>query len=225
MFLVKLILGIFKGLTRLILSLLSVVLLAALFLWWANSRTSSFAEPYLYDQVAKVPYTRVALVPGTSAYRAGGGDNPYFTYRIEAAAALYKARRIRIILVSGDNGNKEYNEPLAMQKALIAKGVPKANIVLDYAGFRTLDTVIRCRDVFGQNRVVFISQPFQNARAVYIGRHNQMDIIAFNAGEPQSYAGSFTQVREWMARGRMMLDVHLLNTAPRFLGEQVPLPR
>ena len=185
MFLFKLILGIFKGITRLLLSLLSLLLVAGLFVWWAHHRTDSFAAPYLYDDVQKVPY---------------------------------KARRIRIIIVSGDNADKSYNEPVAMRKALIARGIPKAHIVLDFAGFRTLDTVIRCRDVFGQQRVVFISQPFQNARAVYIGRHNQMDIIGFNAW-------SFTQAREWVARARMMLDVHLLDTSPKFLGEQVPLPR
>jgi SanA protein len=225
MFLFKLILGIFKGITRLLLSLLSLLLLAGLFVWWAHHRTDSFAEPYLYDDVQKVPYTRVAIIPGTASHLAGGGHNPYFTYRIEAAVALYKARRIRIIIVSGDNADKSYNEPVAMRKALIAKGIPKAHIVLDFAGFRTLDTVIRCRDVFGQQRVVFISQRFQNARAVYIGRHNQMDIIGFNAREPQSHTWSFTQAREWVARARMMLDVHLLDTSPKFLGEQVPLPR
>jgi SanA protein len=207
------------------LSLLSLLVVAALLVWWANTRTDSFAQPYMYDTVDRVPYTRVAIVPGTAAYRPEGGRNPYFTARIEAAVALYKARRISVIIVSGDNSTEQYNEPRAMRKALIAMGIPKERIVLDFAGFRTLDTVIRCREVFGESRVIFVSQAFHNARAIYIGRQNQMDIIGYNAHDPGGDGITLMRMREWLARTRMMLDIHILNTRPRFLGEPVKLPK
>ena len=97
-----------------------------------------------------------------------GNNNLYFDYRILAAVELYKAGKIKYILISGDNRKKDYNEPEEMKKALIQKGVPAKFIYLDYAGFRTLDSVVRAKEVFGQNQLTIISQRFHNERAIYL---------------------------------------------------------
>lgn len=164
----------------------------------------------------------VALVLGTSKYLKNGHNNQYFTYRIDAAAELYKKGKVKKILVSGDNSTATYNEPRDMLQALIAKGIPEKDIVLDYAGFRTFDSMIRARDVFGQNRFVVVSQEFHAERAVYIARANQMDVVGFTAKNPKvSWKYMFT--REILARTKALLDCNILGTTPRFLGEKVDM--
>lgn len=130
----------------------------------------SSAGDYLYDSIDDIPYNRAGLLLGTTPYRAGGGRNPYFYERIDAAARLYRAGKISMIIVSGDNATRKYNEPRAMRRALIRAGVPGKAIVFDFAGFRTLDSIVRASLVFGQSSVTIISQRFQNLRAVYIAR-------------------------------------------------------
>ena len=100
----------------------------------------------------------VGLVLGTSKKLIGGDENPFFAGRIESAAQLYHSGKIKHFILSGDNNTKYYNEPLDMKLALVAKGVPEARITLDYAGFRTLDSVIRCKEIFGQQSITIITQ-------------------------------------------------------------------
>lgn len=111
----------------------------------------SSAGDYLYDSIDDIPYNRAGLLLGTTPYRAGGGRNPYFYERIDAAARLYRAGKISMIIVSGDNATRKYNEPRAMRRALIRAGVPGKAIVFDFAGFRTLDSIVRASLVFGQS--------------------------------------------------------------------------
>ena len=85
---------------------------------------------------------------------------------------LFQAGKISRILVSGDNRRMNYNEPVEMRKALIAHGIPDSVIVMDFAGIRTLDSVIRAKKVFGQDRFTIISQRFHNERALYIAGRN-----------------------------------------------------
>lgn len=125
-------------------------------------------ESCLYDQVETIPENRVGLLLGTSPKLRGGRPNLYFNYRITAAVELFQAGKISRILVSGDNRRMNYNEPVEMRKALIAHGIPDSVIVMDFAGIRTLDSVIRAKKVFGQDRFTIISQRFHNERALYI---------------------------------------------------------
>lgn len=122
-------------------------------------------ESCLYDQVETIPENRVGVLLGTSPKLRGGRPNLYFNYRITAAVELFQAGKISRILVSGDNRCMNYNEPVEMRKALIAHGIPDSVIVMDFAGIRTLDSVIRAKKVFGQDRFTIISQRFHNERA------------------------------------------------------------
>lgn len=188
----------------------------------SNRWIASSADGRLYDSTAEIPFNDVGLVLGANK-NARGGPNLYFENRIDAAAALFKAGKIRHLLVSGDNHISEYDEATDMKNALVARGVPDTCITLDYAGFRTLDSVVRCKKVFGQKKVTIISQEFHNQRAVFIAGFYDMEAIGFNAKDvPASYSLK-TNFREYIARFKAVLDLYLLRTSPRFLGEEVKI--
>ncbi|MEK7952436.1 SanA/YdcF family protein [Luteolibacter soli] len=198
-------------------------LLGVGFIAWANFAAVHAGSGKLFDDVSKVPAGKVALLFGTDD-RFQGRENLYFRYRIDAAEALWKAGKIRLILVSGDNSEKYYNEPEKMKKALIERGIPKDRIVCDYAGLRTLDSVVRAKEVFGLTDVLFISQRFHNERAAYLAMANGMTCVGFNARDVAGQGGLKTKLREVGARVKMWLDVRILGTKPKHLGEKIPLP-
>lgn len=183
----------------------------------------SDARHYTHDKVDEVPYNRVAVVLGTSKYLSGGGPNHYFKYRIKAAAELYNNAKVDFIIVSGDNATVQYNEPRQMRRALIKAGIPASAIYMDFAGFRTLDSVVRAREVFGQDRFTVVSQGFHNERAIFIARHFGIDAVGFNAEDPSAYQGIRTRVREVFARLMGLLDLYVLDKGPKFLGAPVPI--
>ena len=200
---------------------IGVILIGGIFfITYTNATVNHNPTPFIFKDVEKLQEHKVGLVLGTSAKTVGGGENPFFISRIEAATKLYQAGKIKKILVSGDNADISYNEPKAMQIALLERGIPQENIVLDYAGFRTLDSVIRARDVFGQNDLVIISQEFHIKRAVYIARTLGIDAQGFVAEEVSMKFNARTQVREIVARTQAWMDVHILNRQPKFLGEK-----
>jgi SanA protein len=195
-----------------------------LFSLYCNVRIARTTSAYIYDSLKEVPYTKVGLLLGTSKHLRGGYENPYFTYRVRAAASLYRAGKIDYILASGDNSKEWYNEPLHMKKDLLRAGVPEERVYLDYAGFRTLDSVVRAGRIFGQEAVIIISQPFHNRRAVYIARHSGLDAVGYNSRDVGGRFGQKTRVREYFARVKAFLDVHVIKTQPRFLGERISIP-
>jgi SanA protein len=177
-------------------------------------------EERVYSDLAELPEHRIGLVLGTSHRVAGGGPNPFFQNRIEMAARLYSMGKIDHFILSGDNSSKYYNEPVEMKKALIRKGVPATAITLDYAGLRTLDSVVRSKKVFGQNKITIITQPFHSYRALFISRYYDMDAVAMVADDPELKQTFKVRLREYLARARAVLDLYIFKTDPRFLGEK-----
>ncbi len=177
----------------------------------------------LYSELEKVPRNKAGLVLGTSRYLSDGSPNLYFKYRLEAAAALYHAGKVSHIIVSGDNSQISYNEPREMMRELIKLGVPSEVIHLDYAGFRTFDSVVRCKEIFGQNSFTIISQKFHNERAIFIARKFNIDAVAFNATDVDFKTGFKTRTREVFARVKVILDLYITNAQPKFLGEKVEI--
>jgi SanA protein len=185
---------------------------------WVTSSTKT----QLYSDVQSIPHRRVGLLLGTAKTLRHGWKNLYYQYRIDAAVALYKAGKIDYILVSGDNGTKQYDETSTMQADLIAAGVPAEKIFMDYAGFRTLDSILRSKAVFGANEITVISQPFHNQRAVFIANHKDISAIGFNARDVNVNAGFKTQLREKFARVKMLLDL-VFNKQPKFYGDKIEI--
>jgi SanA protein len=175
----------------------------------------------VFDNVDSIPKNRVGLLLGTNKVLMNGNENPYFKYRIDAAAKLYHAGKIERIIVSGDNSRKEYNEAEYMRADLIAQGVPDSCIYLDYAGFRTFDSMLRCKEIFGQTKYTVISQRFHNERAIYIANHEGMETVGFNARDVGKSFGFKVILRERFARVKVFLDLYVLGTTPKFLGERV----
>lgn len=174
----------------------------------------------LYTEITEIPRNNVGLLLGTSPKLKNGKNNLYFDYRILTTVNLYNAGKINYILISGDNRKRGYNEPEEMKNALLQKGIPENVVYLDYAGFRTLDSVVRAKEIFGQSRFTIISQRFHNERAIYLANSYGIDAIGFNAKDVDVYNGMKTQIRELLARVKMFLDL-AINKQPHFLGDKV----
>lgn len=194
--------------------------ISVLFVLWANHHIESETQKLVSYNVQKLPNRKVGLLLGTGKLLSNGKENAYFFYRIDATEKLYKAGKIKNVLISGDNSQKNYNEPEDMMNELIKRGIPKEHIYLDFAGFRTLDSVVRAKEIFGQNSFIIISQKFHNERAVYLARKNGIEAYGFNAKDVNKYFGIKTKIREYFARVKVFVDF-LLGVEPKFGGEKV----
>lgn len=188
----------------------------------ADRLVRSAATDKTYNSVDEIPYNRVGLFLGTTKFLANGQVNLYYKYRIEAAVRLFRAGKVDFILVSGDNSTEHYDEPTTIKADLISHGIPAERIYLDYAGFRTLDSVVRSKDIFGQSSITVISQQFHNERAIYIATRKDIEAIGFNAKDVDVYYGFKTQLREKLARVKMVLDL-AFGKKPKFLGEKIEI--
>lgn len=184
-------------------------------------QTSSKAQ--LYSDINSIPAQKVGLLLGASKKTSRGTNNLYFTYRILAAYQLFKANKVRYLLLSGDNHTEDYDEPSDMREALLALGVPDSCIVLDYAGFRTLDSVVRCNEVFGEDSITIISQEFHNQRALFIANKHNINAIGFNTKEVNKNYSFKTRAREYFARVKCVLDIYVFYTSPKFLGDKIKI--
>jgi SanA protein len=208
---------------RLFRFLLLTSLGAGILLGVAHWRVSHTAHGRVYDDIQTVPTKRVALVLGCARVLANGRENLFFQYRIDAAAALFHAGKVTHLLVSGDNRRDNYNEPREMRAALLKKGVPENRITCDYAGLRTLDSVVRAQTIFGQTDYLIVSQRRHAERAIYLARSHGQNVVAFAAAEPPARLAFKTEVRETVARLAAVVDVEILHTEPKHGGKPEPL--
>ncbi len=202
---------------------LILIVVSALFVWWSNTTIESDTETFNSFNINDIPKEKVGLVLGTGKTLANGQPNLYFNYRIDAAAELYKAGKVQYFIVSGDNSKKNYNEPEDMKLALMEKGVPENHIFEDFAGFRTLDSVVRAKDIFGQKELVIISQKFHNQRAVFLAQQNGMTAYGYNAKDVNKAMGFKTNLREKFARAKVYWDM-FFGVEPKFGGEKIQIP-
>ena len=179
------------------------------------------AKDRLFFQLEKVPHNKVGLLLGTSKYSTSG-KNLFYLGRIKAAVDLFNSGKIDYILISGDNATESYNEPKQFRKDLINLGVPSEKIILDYAGFRTLDSVVRSKEVFQEKKLTIISQQFHIERAIFIADAKGLEAIGFCARDVEGPRGINTKIRERLARVQMLLDL-ALGTEPKFLGDPIPI--
>ena len=179
------------------------------------------AKDTIYSDSKKVPLKKAALLLGTAKYIARGKQNYFYTYRIRAAVKLWKEGKVKAIVVSGDNSTKHYNETARMQKDLIKAGIPSKYITLDYAGFRTLDSVVRAEAIFDLKDYIIVSQKFHLERALFIAKAKGQKVIGFMAKDiPGTAAAYRMKAREYLARVKAFLDVYVLHTEPKFYGKK-----
>ncbi|WP_299386755.1 ElyC/SanA/YdcF family protein [uncultured Lacinutrix sp.] len=180
------------------------------------------AEGKTFSEIKNIPKNKVGIVLGASKFTNGNRINLYYKYRLEAAEVLYNAGKIEYILISGDNSRKDYDEPSTFKNDLIAKGIPEHKIFLDYAGFRTLDSMVRAKAIFSLTECTIISQKFHNERAIYLAQKNNINAIAFNAKNTTGRYGLKTNLREYLAKTKAVLDI-LFRVQPKFLGKKIDI--
>ena len=198
--------------------LLLIIVFIALGVFITFHWISFSAKGLNYNDVNTIPKNKVGLVLGTSKFAPSGNINLFYKHRVNATVELYNAGKIEYVLVSGDNSRKDYDESSDFKNDLIEKGIPENRIFLDYAGFRTLDSIVRAKEIFGQSSLTIISQKFHNERAIYIANHYNIKAIAYNAKDV--FKRPF---REYLARTKASLDL-VFNVKPKFLGEQITIP-
>jgi len=199
-----------------------ILLLSTILVFLTNYSIEVNAKGKTFSNVSKIPKNKVGLVLGTIKILKNGSVNSYFKHRIDATYELYSTGKIEFVLISGDNGNSTYDETTDMKNDLINKGIPEDRIFLDYAGFRTLDSVVRAKEIFGQNSITIISQKFHNERAIYLAENHGIKAIGYNAKNVIGRYGIKTKIREYFARTKVFIDI-ILGITPKFLGEKIEI--
>jgi SanA protein len=185
----------------------ALALLLVLAAWLAERGLDRFAAPYLAEDPAALPAVEVALVLGAAPIGPEGGPNRYLEYRLDAAAALWRAGKVRYLLVSGDRRPPDYDEPSAMRTRLIARGVPATAIYRDFEGVRTRDSIVRARSVFGLQRLIVVSQAFHANRAIFLARHDGIEAWGLAARDVDHAYSIFTELRRYPSALRAYYDV------------------
>lgn len=188
------------------LRVVAVALMAGALAWYAERRLDRAAEAKSFTDIGKVPAVDVALVLGTAPIGPEGGPNRYFVYRLDAAAALYKAGKVKYFIVSGTREGR-YDEPTAMRAGLIERGVPAEAIYRDFGGDRTFDSIVRARRVYGQTRLVIVSQRFHLSRALFLAVHEGIEAWGFEARDVDQPHSIFTELRRYPSALRAYWDV------------------
>ena len=194
----------------------SIVIILILDYWISTKSKDS-----IYDDYQTVPYASIGVVLGTSKYIRGGGINAFYKNRINGAIDLYKNNKIDYLLLSGDNALRSYNEPIMMRTDLLKAGIPSSAIVLDYAGFRTLDSIVRANKIFHANNFIIITQQFHCERALFIAQNQGIKAKCFAVPSPNNMF--MVRIREIFARLGMLMDLYILNKSPKFLGPMLPI--
>ena len=212
-----------KALRLTALALLGIIAAVVAVVVAANLRVLIVGSRFVVADLEHLPTHATGLVLGTSPRSHGGEPNPFFEGRMNAAAHLYHAGHLSGLLLSGDNRRSDYNEPSAMRDALLARGVPSSAITLDYAGFRTLDSVIRAQKVFQAKQLVIITDDFHLPRALFIAAESDIPAVGHASVRVPLERSLRTRIRETFSRTRACLDIYFWKTQPRFLGAPVPL--
>jgi SanA protein len=176
---------------------------------------------YTMEHLEKIPHTRVALVLGARVYP-DGRLSAVLKDRVDTAIALYKAGKVDKLLMSGDNRSAKYNEVSAMRNYAVKNGIPSDDVVRDFAGFRTYDSVYRAKEIWGLDRIIIVTQPFHLPRSLYIAKNLGMDAIGVASTEQRYSTTPRLKIRERGAWLLAWVDV-MVGRDPYFLGPRESL--
>lgn len=207
-----------KRLLRVIFLSLSVL---AVILLLIDAGIRFYVHSDIYEDIDQIPHRPYGVVLGTSKYFTKNTLNLFYYNRLLATYRLFSKGKVDYLLLSGDNRTLQYNEPRTMFRDLRKMGVPETFMYFDYAGFRTLDSVIRAKEIFQAVPMTIISQKFHCERALFIAKYYGVDAICYAADYPDGY--TFVRLREFFARLKVILDL-LIEKEPYFLGKPEPLP-
>jgi len=196
--------------------LLFLICFTLLFSLSSNYLIKINANHKTYSETNLIPKNRVGLVLGTGKYNAKKEINACYKNRIEATLKLFNAQKINLVLVSGSN---KQNELQSYKQDLINGGIPENNIYMDYSGFRTIDSVIRAKEIYGLEKFTIISQKFHNERAIYLAEKKGLQVVGFNAKDPKNKYTLKKLIKEYISKTVAPLDI-FFNTEASYLGEK-----
>ena len=180
-----------------------------------------FAKPYVISNPDDAPVSDAVMVLGAYV-DSGGRPSLVLRDRLDYGYELYAQGRAGKIIVSGDHGQKEYNEVAAMRDYLLEKGVPREDIFMDHAGFNTYDSMYRAKEIFGVETLLIATQEFHISRSVYIARKLGMEAYGYPSPDRSVLRMGLYNRRESLARVKAFWDV-LIKRQPRFLGDAIPI--
>jgi len=199
------------------------LLLLGAFVLFCNLWVVLSTKSRVFDSIADIQANPIGLVLGTSKKVAPNQPNQHFEHRLAAAAELYREGKVRHLLVSGDRDSRYYNEPRDMTAKLLSLEVPKEAITPDNSGYRTLDSIVRAKKIYGLDRVTIISDGFHVNRALFVAQREGLDAVAF-ASQPVRLKSSLkARLREYLARVLVVLDLYLFDTQPNEMGDPVSI--
>ncbi len=199
-----------------------IVVMFTMVLFGIDRWISYQAQDQIYTEIEQVDDFDVAVVLGTSKYL-GKILNEYYAHRIETAIELYNKSKVANFLLSGDNAHRSYNEPWTMKRDLLNAGVAEEHIYLDYAGFRTLDSVVRAKEIFDTDNFLIITQKFHCERALFIAKSHDINARCIAVSGPTHHSGMKVRIREVFARAKAILDLYIIGAQPKFLGPKEPI--
>jgi SanA protein len=202
--------------------IIALLLIAGLGLVVFNLIIVRSARAAIVDKIASVPQAPVAIILGAGVYP-DGTPSAMLVDRLETGIKLYKAGKVGRLLLTGQHSTTTYDETNAMLHYVLAHGIPDQDVFTDHAGFSTYDSMYRARDVFQVTNALVVTQSFHLARAVYTARSLGIDAIGVSA-DIQHYPSLWHNVlREWVARSKAYVDLHVLKPKPKFLGPVIPI--
>ncbi len=204
--------------------LVSLIVLCAAALFIINSIVINASEQYITDieNIDTLDTADCVLVLGALVYD-DTHISPILADRMQTAIAIYKAGKADKLLLSGDHGQKEYDEVNAMMEYAVSCGVPKEDIFLDHAGFSTYESIYRARDVFLVRNVIIVTQEFHLSRAIYIAQALSLNARGVKSDLRRYAAESYNNIRESIARVKDFLYVHIFLPEPKYLGDSIPI--
>jgi vancomycin permeability regulator SanA len=205
-----------KWFLRIILSLIVIALIGLLAIYLINNRIESQAADKIQDSITEVPIEnppRVAVVLGAKVWENGEPSHALYD-RIVTAVELYRAGRVKKILMSGDNPTETYDEPTAMKATAVKLGVPEGDIVLDFAGRRTYDTCYRAKEIFEVRRAIIVTQKFHQARSLYLCNNLGVDSIGITANRRKYEGENYWAFREFFSMASAWFEINFLPFIP-----------
>jgi len=213
-----------KWFFRILLGLLAFSLVALLTVYLINLRVQSYADGRLQTSITEIPAEeppRVAIVFGARVWNDGSPSNALYD-RVVTAVELYRAGRVRKLLMSGDNSTHQYDEPTAMKQTAMELGVPEADIVLDFAGRRTYDTCYRAKEIFEVNKAILVTQEFHQARALYLCTNLGIDSLGMTANRRKYEGENYWAFREFFSIPSAWFEMNFLPFQP-IKGQKEPI--
>ncbi len=188
---------------------------------WANVAIRGGSIRLIHERPEDVPARPVAIVFGAKVWATG--PSHILEDRLDAGIALYKSGKVRKLLLSGDHGQREYDEVNAMRDYVLARGVKPADVFLDHAGFRTYDTLYRARDVFGVKSAVLVTNRFHLPRSIYVARRLGLDVVGLSSDARAYRTWLYNNCREFLARTLAWVEVNVTCPSPKYLGPAIDI--